>query len=406
MTRRSCSATRTGTSCSSSRSAGVCGEVAHGPTFKYRRRGFSRVNAVEYGPESFHEEIERRHPALYAPEARARIKAAWAPALSIVLLDEGGSMVRRRGRRRSATRRCDGLRDHRRSGQLDAPRYPRVGRDPAHPGRHWLDPAPCPLRAGRWVARRSPAAAAAFERSHVRGAAAARLLGELRCRGRRVRRRARAAAAARSPQLSGLGGGSPPAPSPGSGSPEPEAWEVAEPRPHRVRGRGPRACPLQLLGPVQWRSLPLPDAARRWTPPTGRRPRGGDGDRPARTAPAPDRAEALVRRAARMEAAGAAGPGARRGSPLARACRPGSRPRRSCCAASRDRPPALDRHEPARRAGRLRARVRPRAGSDATSSRARAVLSSATASTSSPTRRRAARRMLGRSATSSRPPSR
>jgi glycosyltransferase involved in cell wall biosynthesis len=66
---------------------GVWGEVAHGPTFKYRRRGFSRVNAVEYGPEAFHEEIERRHPLLYTPSARARIKARWAPALSVVLLD-------------------------------------------------------------------------------------------------------------------------------------------------------------------------------------------------------------------------------------------------------------------------------------------------------------------------------
>ena len=68
---------------------GVFGAPAHGPTFKYRRRGFSRVNAVEYGPESFHEEIERRHPSLYAPEARAQIKARWAPALSIVLVDDG-----------------------------------------------------------------------------------------------------------------------------------------------------------------------------------------------------------------------------------------------------------------------------------------------------------------------------
>jgi glycosyltransferase involved in cell wall biosynthesis len=67
----------------------VWGEVAAGPTFKYRRRGFSRVNAVEYGPESFHDDIERRHPVLYAPAARTAIKTRWAPALSILLLDAG-----------------------------------------------------------------------------------------------------------------------------------------------------------------------------------------------------------------------------------------------------------------------------------------------------------------------------
>jgi glycosyltransferase involved in cell wall biosynthesis len=66
----------------------VHGLHADGPTFLYRKQGFSRVNAVEYGPHSFHESIERRHPGLY--RNADRIKADWAPAISILLLDDGG----------------------------------------------------------------------------------------------------------------------------------------------------------------------------------------------------------------------------------------------------------------------------------------------------------------------------
>lgn len=65
----------------------VRGIHADGPTFLYRKQGFSRVNAVDYGPHSFHEAIERRHPALYRDADG--IKARWAPALSIVLLGGG-----------------------------------------------------------------------------------------------------------------------------------------------------------------------------------------------------------------------------------------------------------------------------------------------------------------------------
>lgn len=65
---------------------GVRGIPADGPTFLYRKQGFSRVNAVDYGPDAFHKTIERRHPHLYLN--RDSIKASWAPALSIVLLDE------------------------------------------------------------------------------------------------------------------------------------------------------------------------------------------------------------------------------------------------------------------------------------------------------------------------------
>jgi glycosyltransferase involved in cell wall biosynthesis len=65
---------------------GIHGVHADGPTFLYRKQGFSRVHAVDYGPHDFHREIEGRHPALYRD--RAAVKAEWAPALSIVLLDE------------------------------------------------------------------------------------------------------------------------------------------------------------------------------------------------------------------------------------------------------------------------------------------------------------------------------
>jgi glycosyltransferase involved in cell wall biosynthesis/SAM-dependent methyltransferase len=65
---------------------GIEGEAAESGTFMYRKRGFSRVNAVEYGPKSFHERISRRHPLLYGPH-RKQIKAEWAPALSLVLMD-------------------------------------------------------------------------------------------------------------------------------------------------------------------------------------------------------------------------------------------------------------------------------------------------------------------------------
>jgi glycosyltransferase involved in cell wall biosynthesis len=68
---------------------GVFGIHADGPTFLYRRQGFSRVNAVDYGPHEFHHAIERRHPRLYGNSDN--IKTEWAPALSVVLLDEDGA---------------------------------------------------------------------------------------------------------------------------------------------------------------------------------------------------------------------------------------------------------------------------------------------------------------------------
>jgi hypothetical protein len=65
---------------------GVQGRHADGPTFLYRRQGFSRVNAADYGPQEFQHAIERRHPWLYGN--CDEIKAAWAPALSLVLIDD------------------------------------------------------------------------------------------------------------------------------------------------------------------------------------------------------------------------------------------------------------------------------------------------------------------------------
>jgi glycosyltransferase involved in cell wall biosynthesis len=64
----------------------VRGVPSDGPTFLYRKQGFSRVSAVDYGPDAFHKTIEGRHPHLYGD--RDRVKARWAPALSVILLDE------------------------------------------------------------------------------------------------------------------------------------------------------------------------------------------------------------------------------------------------------------------------------------------------------------------------------
>jgi glycosyltransferase involved in cell wall biosynthesis len=65
---------------------GVSGLPADSPTFRYRKLGFSRANAVDYAPTAFYRAIEERHPRLYQ-DSKA-IKANWSPALSIVLLDD------------------------------------------------------------------------------------------------------------------------------------------------------------------------------------------------------------------------------------------------------------------------------------------------------------------------------
>ena len=71
---------------------GVQGIPADDPTFLYRRQGFSRVNAVDYGPDAFEKTVELRHPHLY--RNRDAIKARWAPALSVVLLDDSAGAWR------------------------------------------------------------------------------------------------------------------------------------------------------------------------------------------------------------------------------------------------------------------------------------------------------------------------
>lgn len=65
---------------------GVYGEVARDATLLYRKQGFSRVDAVAYGPRSFHDHIARRYPRLFQRD-RKSIKAQWSPALSLVLAD-------------------------------------------------------------------------------------------------------------------------------------------------------------------------------------------------------------------------------------------------------------------------------------------------------------------------------
>jgi glycosyltransferase involved in cell wall biosynthesis len=67
---------------------GVAGIPADGPTFRYRKQGFSRANAVDDEPGAFDRVVAERHPALYGD--RDAIKARWSPALSIVLLDDDG----------------------------------------------------------------------------------------------------------------------------------------------------------------------------------------------------------------------------------------------------------------------------------------------------------------------------
>jgi len=64
---------------------GVIGERATEPTFRYRKKGFSRVSGVNHGQLAPAEAMARRHPRLYG--RRDEIKAAWAPALSVILHD-------------------------------------------------------------------------------------------------------------------------------------------------------------------------------------------------------------------------------------------------------------------------------------------------------------------------------
>jgi hypothetical protein len=67
---------------------GARGVRAPGPTFLYRKRGFSRVDAQHLAERAYGEELRTRHPALF--DRVEEIKAQWAPAVSLVLLGGGG----------------------------------------------------------------------------------------------------------------------------------------------------------------------------------------------------------------------------------------------------------------------------------------------------------------------------
>jgi GT2 family glycosyltransferase len=68
-------------------SRGARGVRAPGPTFLYRKGGFSRVDAQHLARRAYAEELRDRHPALF--DRVGEIKAQWAPALSVILLGGG-----------------------------------------------------------------------------------------------------------------------------------------------------------------------------------------------------------------------------------------------------------------------------------------------------------------------------
>jgi glycosyltransferase involved in cell wall biosynthesis len=66
---------------------GARGVRAPGPTFLYRKGGFSRVDAQHLAERAYGEQLRDRHPALF--DRIDAIKALWAPAMSLVLLGDG-----------------------------------------------------------------------------------------------------------------------------------------------------------------------------------------------------------------------------------------------------------------------------------------------------------------------------
>ena len=65
--------------------------ASRGPTFLYRKGGFSRVDAQHLAQRAYGDELRTRHPALF--DRVEEIKAHWAPAVSLVLLGGGGSVA-------------------------------------------------------------------------------------------------------------------------------------------------------------------------------------------------------------------------------------------------------------------------------------------------------------------------
>lgn len=139
---------------------GLRGVPADGPTFLYRRRGLSRANAVEYGPAAFDEVIRGRHARLY--EARRTIKATWAPALSVLLLEEAGDTWDPADLDGLAEQSCEDFEVIARPG-ADIPPGVQRGREVPGSDASWLASALSGAR-GRWVLVARPALAAAWRR--------------------------------------------------------------------------------------------------------------------------------------------------------------------------------------------------------------------------------------------------
>jgi glycosyltransferase involved in cell wall biosynthesis len=74
---------------------GLQGQPARGKTFMYRKRGFSRVDAVGVSGSSFEEELAKRHPRLYGNADR--VKARWSPAMSVIALQGAKGLQRMLG---------------------------------------------------------------------------------------------------------------------------------------------------------------------------------------------------------------------------------------------------------------------------------------------------------------------
>lgn len=67
-------------------SLGLFGKHLAKPLFRYRRAGASMYDNARKHHREIVDYIERRHPELYEYENRARIKARWSPAVSIIAL--------------------------------------------------------------------------------------------------------------------------------------------------------------------------------------------------------------------------------------------------------------------------------------------------------------------------------
>ena len=131
---------------------GVRGLHADSPTFLYRKQGFSRLHAADYGARDFHRSIENRHPGLYLD--RTNIKATWAPALSIVLIDEADAGWGETDLENLSRQSCQ---DFELLASGDLGRGARVLRRDGTTGDAWVQAAIREAR-GRWVCLLTPEA--------------------------------------------------------------------------------------------------------------------------------------------------------------------------------------------------------------------------------------------------------